>query len=122
MPPSAGEESKGAIPFDADFFLVKAGSGLATRGTPDSAGVPAGAAQDTIVVPFNDLGALDSRTILVHAVHMLDRDWTLAAKRRCTVVFCPRSNSNMNSGRPDIEKALKDNTKVVLPSNGELVN
>lgn len=41
-----------------DSLLVKAGSGLATFGTPDSAGVPAGAAESTIVLPFNDAGAL----------------------------------------------------------------
>ncbi len=52
------------------------------------------------------LGALDSRTLLVHAVHMTQADWTLAAKRDCTVVFCPRSNRNLGSGRPWIEKAL----------------
>lgn len=37
-----------------DHMLVAAGSGLATLGTPDSAGVTAGSAKDTIVVPFND--------------------------------------------------------------------
>jgi glutamate-1-semialdehyde 2,1-aminomutase len=42
----------------ADFMLVAAGSGLATLGTPDSAGVTRGNAQDTLVVPFNDLDAL----------------------------------------------------------------
>lgn len=42
----------------ADHMLVAAGSGLATFGTPDSRGVTAGAAQDTIVVPFNDLNAV----------------------------------------------------------------
>ena len=52
------------------------------------------------------LGALDSRTLLVHAVHMTEADWALAAKRDCTVVFCPRSNRNLGSGRPWIEKAL----------------
>ncbi len=52
------------------------------------------------------LGALDSRTLLVHAVHMTETDWALAAKRDCTVVFCPRSNRNLGSGRPRIEKAL----------------
>lgn len=52
------------------------------------------------------LGALDSRTLLVHAVHMTEADWALAAKRDCTVVFCPRSNRNLSSGRPWIEKAL----------------
>lgn len=42
----------------ADFMLVAAGSGLATFGTPDSAGVTRGNAQDTLVVPYNDLDAL----------------------------------------------------------------
>jgi glutamate-1-semialdehyde 2,1-aminomutase len=42
-----------------DQLLVAAGSGLATFGTPDSAGVTAGTAQDTIVVPFNDYEALE---------------------------------------------------------------
>jgi glutamate-1-semialdehyde 2,1-aminomutase len=42
----------------SDSLLVKAGSGLATFGTPDSAGVPADFARNTIVVPFNDEGAL----------------------------------------------------------------
>src|SRR5258708_5236279 len=44
----------------ADLFLVKAGSGLATFGNPDSLGVPRGAAQDTIIVPFNDVVAIES--------------------------------------------------------------
>jgi len=41
-----------------DSLLVKAGSGLATFGTPDSAGVPAGVARDTIVLPYNDAAAV----------------------------------------------------------------
>jgi glutamate-1-semialdehyde 2,1-aminomutase len=39
----------------ADALLASAGSGLATFGIPASPGVPAGAAADTIVVPYNDL-------------------------------------------------------------------
>ena len=43
-----------------DMLLVKAGSGAATMGVPDSAGVPAGAASDTMTVAYNDLGAAAS--------------------------------------------------------------
>jgi glutamate-1-semialdehyde 2,1-aminomutase len=39
----------------ADAFLVRAGSGAATLGVPDSAGVPAGVAADTLTVAYNDL-------------------------------------------------------------------
>ena len=44
----------------ADFLLVAAGSGLATFGTPDSAGVTEGNAKDTLVVPYNDIEELES--------------------------------------------------------------
>src|SRR5206468_6302142 len=43
----------------ADCLLVAAGSGAATLGIPGSAGVPEGAARDTIVVPYNDLPAVE---------------------------------------------------------------
>src|SRR6478672_2045152 len=42
----------------ADSLLVKAGSGVATLGLPDSPGVPASLAQHTLTVPFNDAGAV----------------------------------------------------------------
>lgn len=38
-----------------DSLLIKAGSGVATLGLPDSPGVPEGIAQHTITVPYNDL-------------------------------------------------------------------
>ena len=43
----------------ADSLLVKAGSGVATLGLPDSPGVPASLAQHTLTVPFNDPTALE---------------------------------------------------------------
>jgi glutamate-1-semialdehyde 2,1-aminomutase len=42
----------------ADSLLVKAGSGVATLGLPDSPGVPASLAQHTLTVPFNDANAV----------------------------------------------------------------
>ena len=43
-----------------DALLVAAGSGVATLGLPGSAGVTPGAVADTIVVPYNDVDALDA--------------------------------------------------------------
>ena len=43
-----------------DSLLVKAGSGLATLGLSDSAGVPAAFAATTISLPYNDLAAVEA--------------------------------------------------------------
>lgn len=44
----------------SDSLLIKAGSGALTHGNPDSAGVPASFASETVVLPFNDRAALDA--------------------------------------------------------------
>ena len=44
----------------SDCMLVKAGSGLATFGTASSAGVPAGATADVLVLPLDDVEAMET--------------------------------------------------------------
>lgn len=43
-----------------DSLLVKAGSGALTLGQPDSAGIPAAFTQHTVVLPYNDLEAVEA--------------------------------------------------------------
>jgi glutamate-1-semialdehyde 2,1-aminomutase len=49
----------GAYHGHVDSLLVRAGSGAATFGHPDSAGVPAAMAATTLTLPYNDLAALE---------------------------------------------------------------
>jgi len=42
-----------------DSLLIKAGSGALTHGQPDSAGIPASFARETVVLPYNDIAAVE---------------------------------------------------------------
>ncbi|KAI9384730.1 hypothetical protein POPTR_012G103000v4 [Populus trichocarpa] len=44
----------------ADPFLVKAGSGVATLGLPDSPGVPRAATYETLTAPYNDIAPMEN--------------------------------------------------------------
>ena len=44
----------------ADWFLVQAGSGAMTLGVPNSPGVPASAAADTLIAGYNDLASVEA--------------------------------------------------------------
>jgi glutamate-1-semialdehyde 2,1-aminomutase len=44
----------------ADWFLVQAGSGAMTLGVPNSPGVPASAASDTLIASYNDLASVEA--------------------------------------------------------------
>ena len=53
----------------ADAFLVRAGSGVATLGLPDSPGVPSALAAQTFVAPYNDVAAVE-QLIEDHGTHI----------------------------------------------------
>lgn len=82
-----------------DSLLVKAGSGLATLGTSDSAGIPESYAKETIVLPLNDINAVKEAVaryknqIAVVAIEPIpannglliqDRDFLVALREICT--------------------------------------
>ena len=60
-------------------FLIHAG-----EGTSDDA--------ETEIFRLHELGVLDERTVLIHAVGFREQGWELIRKTGASVVWCPRSN------------------------------
>lgn len=72
------------------------------------------APQKTPIAYLEELGALEQKPLLVHAVHVTDEDITLIKKYGCTVVHCPSSNLRLRCGRMPIEKFLEADIPVLL--------
>ncbi|MDD4531757.1 MAG: amidohydrolase [Candidatus Pacebacteria bacterium] len=72
----------------------------------------------TPVAYLDSLGVLDSKTVLVHCVHLTDEDISLIASRKCFVVHCPLSNLKLGSGIAPVAKLLKAGVIVALGTDG----
>ena len=88
----------------ADSLLVKAGSGLATLGSPDSEGVPADLARLTSVLPYNDSEAV---------VHFFKKIRGVA----CVIVEPVAGNMGVVPARKEFLDTLRRETK----KNGALL-
>jgi len=83
----------------ADYLLVKAGSGATTFGIPDSAGVPEGTAQDTIVLPYNDVKAF---------VETMD---SIGDEIAAVIVEPVAGNMGVVLPKPEFLRALREQTE-----------
>ncbi len=79
----------------SDSLLIKAGSGALTLGVPSSPGVPAGLAEHTITLPFNDIETLG---------RAFD---DLGEQIACVIVEPIAGNMNMVSPVPGFHEALR---------------
>ncbi|HNP65621.1 MAG TPA: glutamate-1-semialdehyde 2,1-aminomutase [Woeseiaceae bacterium] len=79
----------------SDSLLIKAGSGALTLGVPSSPGVPAGLAEHTITLPYNDIDALG---------RAFD---DLGEQIACVIVEPIAGNMNMVSPVPGFHEALR---------------
>ncbi len=78
-----------------DSLLVKAGSGALTFGQPSSAGVPPAIANETIVLPYNDLAAVEA---------LFAKD---GAEIACIIVEPIAGNMNLIMPRPGFLQGLR---------------
>lgn len=83
----------------ADGLLVKAGSGAATFGIPDSPGVPKSYARNTITLPFNDLKAVRET---------VEREWSDIA---CVIIEPVVGNIGCVLPRPGFLEGLRKLTR-----------
>jgi glutamate-1-semialdehyde 2,1-aminomutase len=80
----------------SDSLLIKAGSGALTLGVPSSPGVPAGLAEHTITLPFNDIEAVQAAFA------------ELGEQIACVIVEPIAGNMNMVPPVPGFLEALRD--------------
>ena len=77
-------------------FWVKAGSGLATFGVPDSPGVPQGVAENTITLPYNDSDAVrklfdaSGDTIAAIIVEPVEATWDVCLQNQASLKPCEK--------------------------------
>ena len=66
------------------------------------------------VAYLDGLGVLDARTLVVHAVQLLDAELQRLAEIGCTVVTCPRSNQWVGVGMPPIARFYAAGLKLAV--------
>lgn len=94
----------------AEIEYLRSGTGeIRTRLLPTTgwADVPPPALATTPVAYLAGFGWVDSRCLLVHAVHLSERDLAIVAHSGAAVAHCPRSNEYLGVGRAPL-KALRD--------------
>ncbi len=80
----------------SDSLLIKAGSGALTLGVPSSPGVPAGLAEHTITLPYNDIDAL--KTVFAEVGKQI----------ACVIVEPIAGNMNMVPPLPGFHETLRE--------------
>lgn len=63
---------------------------------------------------YDDFGLVGPRAIFAHGVHLTDEEFSLLAKKKATISFCPTSNLFLGSGLFDFRKAQQENCHLGL--------
>jgi cytosine/adenosine deaminase-related metal-dependent hydrolase len=72
----------------------------------------------SVVERFDQFGLLKPNSLIVHGVHMSDRDFELLKERGCTLVFNPTSNMNNGVGLPPVKQAVSHKIPWMVGNDG----
>ena len=89
----------------SDAMLVSAGSGVMTSGVPDSAGVPKGCTEDTMLAVYNDLGSVE--TLFQQAEGQAGRDGLRGRERGPDAVHPEEGAQHQRAGHDGHDAAGK---------------
>lgn len=72
----------------------------------------------TPIAYLDKIGILNEKTILAHCVHLEEDDCKIIAGRNSVIAHMPVSNMKLCSGAFDLQKALAENCRVTLGTDG----
>ncbi len=71
---------------------------------------------------LDDIGFLDEKTVIAHAIWLDDEELTILKKRRVSVAHCPVSNLKLSSGIARVTEMLELGINVCLGTDGAASN
>ncbi|XP_034117508.1 guanine deaminase [Drosophila albomicans] len=63
---------------------------------------------------YDEAGLLTKKTVMAHGVHLEDDEIALLRERGTSIIHCPASNTNLNSGLCDVQRLIKAGVTVGL--------
>ncbi|XP_034485264.1 guanine deaminase [Drosophila innubila] len=63
---------------------------------------------------YDEAGLLTKKTVMAHGVHLEDDEIALLRERGTSIIHCPASNTNLNSGLCDVQRLMKAGVNVGL--------
>lgn len=99
----------------AEYDWLKSGTGPLAEMFMEQ-GIAMSSPRKSPVRFLEDMGALELKPLLIHAVHVDDDDIGRIAASGSRVVHCPRSNQRLHTGRMPLEQYLQQGVPVYLGS------
>jgi cytosine/adenosine deaminase-related metal-dependent hydrolase len=74
--------------------------------------------QERVIERLDRHGLIDDGSLLIHGIHLNDRELAIIRERNARIVVNPTSNANNAVGFPDVKKMLSQGIRVCLGNDG----